>query len=223
MAPLLNKSLSGFAFALSAVVLLLIGTHVAHAPAQTALEACSPEVQNDAAASADPEIHVAPEQDAAQQALASYLARRFTIAAEAAGRIVAAAWRAGEDSGLDPLLLLAMISVESRFNPFAESALGAKGLMQIIPKYHQDKLEALGGEAVVLDPETNIRLGAQILQEYVLRAGTLEAALQFYNGAASDPSAQYAQKILAERTRLEAAAYPEFRHAALTFNNTKGS
>ena len=219
MAPLVNKSLSGFAFALSAAVLLLIGTDVAHAPAQPALEACSAEPGMDAAANVEP----APEQDAVQQALASYLSRRFTIAAEAAGRIVAAAWRAGEDSDLDPLLLLAMISVESRFDPFAESALGAKGLMQIIPKYHHDKLDALGGEAAVLDPETNIRLGAQILQEYVVRAGTLEAALQFYNGAASDPSGQYAQKILAERSRLEAAAYPQFRHAALALNNTKGS
>ena len=219
MAPLLNKSLSGFAFALSAVVLLLIGTHVAYAPARTVFAACNPAPGLEPAAVNDP----SPEPDPVQQAIATYLSRRFTIAAEAAGEIVAAAWSAGEDSGLDPLLLLAMISVESRFNPFAESALGAKGLMQIIPKYHQDKLDALGGEAVVLDPETNIRLGAQILQEYVLRAGTLEAALQFYNGAASDPSAQYAQKILAERTRLEAAVYPAFRHAALAFNNTKGS
>src|SRR3954469_7603328 len=185
MAPLLNKSLTGFAFALSTAVLLLIGTHVAHAPAQTALEACSPEAKNDAAASADPQTPAAPEQDAAQQALASYLARRFTIAAEAAGRIVAAAWRAGDDSGLDPLLLLAMISVESRFNPFAESATGAKGLMQIIPKYHLETLAALGGAEVVLEPEANILAGAQILQQYVYRTGTLEAGLQSYNGAKS--------------------------------------
>jgi soluble lytic murein transglycosylase-like protein len=220
MASLLNKSLSGFALVLSAAVLMLIGTHVAQAPALPAFAACTPAPGPEPAAVND----ASPQPDAVQQALAAYLSRRFTIAAEAAGDIVAAAWSAGEDSGLDPLLLLAMISVESRFNPFAESALGAKGLMQIIPKYHQDKLEALGGDAAVLDPETNIRLGAQILREYVARTGTLEAALQFYNGAASDASGQYAQKILAERGRLEAAAYPQFRHAALAPSNyTKGS
>lgn len=215
---MLNKSLSGFAFALSAALLLLAGIPVAHAPAEPALAACRAAPANDATRdeSGPP--------DPVQQTLASYLSRRFTIAAEAAGRIVAAAYRAGDDSGLDPLLLLAMISVESRFNPFAESPLGAKGLMQIIPRYHLDKLEALGGEAMVLDPEANIRVGAEILREYVVRTGTLEAALQSYNGAAADASAQYAQKILAERTRLEAAAYPDLKHAALMpFNNTKGS
>jgi soluble lytic murein transglycosylase-like protein len=213
------KSLSAFAFALSAALVLLMGMRPAHAPAEPAGAACSAPAAPQAGTDPAP----AEQPDAVQRTLASYLARRYTIAAEAARRIVAAAYRAGEDSGLDPLLLLAVISVESRFNPFAESALGAKGLMQIIPKYHLDKLEALGGEEMVLDPEANIRAGAQILREYVARAGTLEAGLQFYNGAATDASAQYAQKILTERSRLEEAAYPAFRHAALTLNNTKGS
>jgi hypothetical protein len=75
--------------------------------------------------------------------------------------------------------------------------------MQIIPKYHRAKLEALGGEEAVLDPESNILLGARILQEYVYRTGTLEGGLQFYNGAFWDGSAQYAQKVMAERERLE--------------------
>jgi hypothetical protein len=105
--------------------------------------------------------------------------------------------------GLDPLLVLAVISVESRFNPIAESVMGAKGLMQIIPKYHLDKLREAGGEDAVLDPESNIQVGTRILQEYVYRTGTLEAGLQFYNGALRDNSAQYAHKVLAERARLE--------------------
>jgi soluble lytic murein transglycosylase-like protein len=214
----LNKSLSASAFSLSAALLLLAGTPAAHAPAEPAL-ACNAPSEGEAGA-----VHEAAEQpDRVQQTLASYLSRRFTIAAEAAGRIVTFAYRAGEDSGLDPLLLLAMISVESRFNPFAESALGAKGLMQIIPKYHLEKLEAFGGAEMVLDPEANIRVGAEILREYVGRTGTLEAGLQFYNGAAADPSGQYAQKILAERSRLEAAVYPDLRRAAMTLNNTQGS
>jgi soluble lytic murein transglycosylase-like protein len=80
--------------------------------------------------------------------------------------------------------------------------MGAKGLMQIIPKYHQAKLVGFGGEQALWDPEANIFLGAQILQEYVYRSGTLEAGLQYYNGALSDSSAQYAQKVMAERGRL---------------------
>jgi soluble lytic murein transglycosylase-like protein len=96
-----------------------------------------------------------------------------------------------------------VISIESRFNPIAESVMGAKGLMQIIPKYHLDKLRAAGGEDAVLDPESNIHVGTRILQEYVHRTGTLEAGLQFYNGAWRDASAHYAHKVMAERDRLE--------------------
>ena len=140
--------------------------------------------------------------DAPQQALVSHLARRYSIASQVTERMVAAAYRAAAEVGLDPLLVLAVISVESRFNPIAESVMGAKGLMQIIPKYHLDKLHAAGGEDAVFDPERNIHVGARILQEYVYRTGTLEAGLQYYNGAWRDNSAQYAQRVLAERARL---------------------
>jgi soluble lytic murein transglycosylase-like protein len=141
--------------------------------------------------------------DAAQQALIDHLSKRFFIAAGATERMVAAAHAAAQEVGLDPLLLLAVISVESRFNPIAESGMGAKGLMQIIPKYHLDKLRAAGGEDAVFDPESNIHVGARILQEYVYRTGTLEAGLQFYNGAFRDGSAAYARKVMAERERLQ--------------------
>jgi len=140
--------------------------------------------------------------DRSQAVLSRYLSRRFLIANEATQRMVGAAYDAARDVGLDPLLLLAVISVESRFNPIAESVMGARGLMQIIPKYHQAKLVGLGGEAALWDPEANIRLGALILQEYVSRTGTLEAGLQYYNGAFWDGRALYAQKVLAERARL---------------------
>jgi soluble lytic murein transglycosylase-like protein len=141
--------------------------------------------------------------DATQQVLVEHLSKRFFIAPAVTERMVAAAHRAAAEVGLDPLLVLAVISIESSFNPIAESVMGAKGLMQIIPKYHLDKLRAAGGEPAVFDPESNIHIGTRILQEYVYRTGTLEAGLQFYNGALRDGSAQYAYKVLAERMRLE--------------------
>ena len=140
--------------------------------------------------------------DRSQAVLSRYLSRRFLIAGEATERMVSAAYSAARDVGLDPLLLLAVISVESRFNPIAESVMGAKGLMQIIPKYHRAKLVDLGGEAALWDPEANIRLGALILQEYVARTGTLEGGLQYYNGAFWDGRALYSQKVMSERARL---------------------
>jgi soluble lytic murein transglycosylase-like protein len=169
----------------------------AMAPDVGALAACAPDDEESTSTAIQVEL------DATQQALASHLSRRFFIAGAATERMVAAAHRAAEQVGLDPLLVLAVIAIESRFNPIAESVMGAKGLMQIIPKYHLDKLRAAGGEDAVFDPESNIHVGARILQEYVHRTGTLEAGLQQYNGAWRDNSAQYAHKVMAERDRLE--------------------
>ncbi|MEA3195624.1 MAG: hypothetical protein QOD26_3957 [Betaproteobacteria bacterium] len=162
------------------------------------------------------------EVDPAQQLLTDYLARRFSIAAAPTAVVVGTAYRAAEQSGLDPLLVLAVISIESRFNPIAESVMGAKGLMQIIPKYHRARLLEHGGEDAVLDPESNILVGTKILQEYVYRTGTLEAGLQTYNGASRDETGQYSQRVLAERLRLEQVlrAARASRTVAL---NTKGT
>jgi len=106
---------------------------------------------------------------------------------------------------LDPLLILAVMAVESSFNPIAESVMGAKGLMQVIPQYHQDKLRSpQGGELNVLDPETNILVGAKVLREYASRTGNdLAAALGLYAGAGPAPDNPYASKVLTERQRLE--------------------
>jgi soluble lytic murein transglycosylase-like protein len=146
------------------------------------------------AAAAEATQPLAPAVEPSQQILVEHLSRRYYIAADATRQMVGAAYRAAREVGLDPLLVLAVI---------AESVMGAKGLMQIIPKYHRAKLDQFGGEQAVLDPESNILVGSRILQEYVYRTGTLEAGLQFYNGAFWDGSAQYAQKVMAERGRLE--------------------
>jgi hypothetical protein len=138
-------------------------------------------------------------------ALVDYVSRRYRVASSATEQLVGAAYDAGEQVGLDPLLILAVMAIESRFNPIAESGMGAKGLMQVIPKYHQDKLSDHGGEGAVLDPITNILIGARILKEYIRRTGSLEAGLQFYNGALADTTSQYSQKVIAELERLQEA------------------
>jgi hypothetical protein len=139
------------------------------------------------------------------QVLVNYLSRRYRIAPDVTEQFVGAAYDAGEQVGLDPLLILAVMAVESRFNPIAESVMGAKGLMQVIPKHHLDKLVEHGGEGAVLDPLINIPVGARILKEYIRRTGSLEAGLQFYNGALADPSSRYAQKVIAEKERIQQA------------------
>ena len=185
---------------ITAAALLLAGSGDALAPksAPATVASCpAPTLEADPA-------HVAPPlADPQEVALASHLSRRFYIAFEASEQVVSASFRAAREVGLDPLLVLAVIAVESRFNPVAESVMGAKGLMQIIPRYHREKLADLGGDAAVLDPESNIYVGAKILQEYVHRMGSLEGGLQYYNGALRDGTAGYAAKVMAERQRLE--------------------
>ncbi len=139
------------------------------------------------------------------RALINYVSRRYRIAPDVIEQFVGAAHDAGRQVGLDPLLILAVMAVESRFNPVAESLVGAKGLMQVVPRHHLDKLLEHGGEEAVLDPMINIPVGARILKEYIRRTGSVEAGLQFYNGSLADPSSQYAQKVIAERERLQQA------------------
>jgi hypothetical protein len=140
------------------------------------------------------------------RAVAGYLARKYRVSTLAIEPLVHAAQEAGAEVGLDPLLILAVTAVESRFNPFAESVMGAQGLMQVIPKFHQDKLEAHGTDRVgLLDPRTNIHIGARVLKESIARMGSLESGLQQYAGALDDAEAQYAAKVMAEKARLEQA------------------
>ena len=137
-----------------------------------------------------------------QRAVSEFIAKRYRVAQDAISGFVATAYRAGTERKVDPLLILAVMAVESRYNPVAESNMGAKGLMQVIPKFHVDKLLAHGGETALLDPHVNIQVGAQILREYLRRFGETETALQMYAGAFDEPNSAYAFKVLAERARL---------------------
>ncbi len=139
-----------------------------------------------------------------QQAVAEYIARRYRVADDAIAGFVALAYRAGEAYRVDPLLILAVMAIESRYNPVAESVMGARGLMQVIAKYHPEKLEPHGGDQALLEPAVNIRVGAQILREYQRRFGDTETALQMYAGALDEPTSQYATKVFAEKARLDA-------------------
>jgi len=152
-------------------------------------------------------IQVGSESGAARQqrAAVEFIAKRYRVAPDAIAGFVATAYRAGNDWKVDPLLILAVMAIESRYNPVAESNMGARGLMQVIPKFHLEKLLEHGGESALLDPHVNIQVGAQILREYMRRFGETETALQMYAGAFDEPNSTYAFKVLAERARLEQA------------------
>ena len=137
------------------------------------------------------------------QAVAHAIAKRYRIAQPASDDIVRIAERSATAAGVDPMLVLAMIAIESGFNPYAESTFGAQGLMQIITKFHTDKFEQTADGSALLDPETNIRVGVQILREYRRRTGNLADALKLYGGESDSSGVGYASKVLAEMERLE--------------------
>lgn len=82
---------------------------------------------------------------------------------------------------LAPELVLAIIHVESYFQPVASSSAGAQGLMQIMPFW---KREIGRGSDDLFDPATNLRYGCTIFRHYLDREkGNIDRALQRYNGA----------------------------------------
>jgi soluble lytic murein transglycosylase-like protein len=152
-------------------------------------------------AAAHPAAHGPREQ---VEALAALIGKKYRISPKVGRELIGTAYREGARTGVDPLLIIAVMAVESRFNPIAESGAGAMGLMQVIPGFHKEKLEAGGGDPV-FDPHANIRLGAKVLQEYIKRAGNEAAGLQLYNGSGDDATNAYANKVFAERQRLQQA------------------
>lgn len=140
------------------------------------------------------------------QGLRSYLSRKYRIASSVAGALVRMAFAVGKERHVDPQLLLAVIAIESRYNPFVESSVGAQGLMQVMGRVHREKLQAHGGPAAIFNPSVNIRIGAQILSDCIRRRGSIEGGLACYVGASGPSDGGYGASVLAERRRIALAS-----------------
>jgi hypothetical protein len=142
-----------------------------------------------------------------QKYVTEWLSRRYRVAGDAANMLVSTAYTTAHEIKLDPLLILAVMAIESGLNPFAESPMGAQGLMQVMSKVHSDKFEEVGGSQAALNPVANIRVGALILKDYVTRTGSVEGGLKTYVGAgAFADDSGYGNKVLAEYHRLKQVA-----------------
>ena len=140
-----------------------------------------------------------------QARLALWISRRYRVAPEPVSALVREAWEAGQRARLDPTLILAIMAIESRFNPFAQSPVGAQGLMQVMTRVHDDKYESFGGSHAAFDPVTNLRVGVQVLKESIARGGSLAEGLRHYVGAALlENDGGYASKIISEQTHMRA-------------------
>jgi hypothetical protein len=148
--------------------------------------------------------HSLPKQ---QAAVAFWLSKKYMVAPEPLSALVAEAYEVGQRAKLDPTLILAVMAIESRFNPFAQSPVGAQGLMQVMTKVHVEKYDNFGGKLAAFDPVTNLRVGVKVLQECIKRAGSIEGGLRYYVGAANLASdGGYAAKVMSEYARLEMVA-----------------
>jgi len=128
-----------------------------------------------------------------QAAVAYWLSKKYNIAPEPLSALVAEAFETGSRAKLDPTLILAVMAVESGFNPFAQSSVGAQGLMQVMTKIHSDKYMGFGGKLAAFDPVSNLRVGA----------GSIEGGLKLYVGAGNmEDDGGYTAKVLAEHNRL---------------------
>lgn len=142
-----------------------------------------------------------------KQRVASWISKRYRIAGKASNLFVTTAYKTAFELGLDPHLILAVMAVESRFNPYAESSVGAQGLMQVMSKVHADKFEDHGGIQYALDPVVNIKVGSKILKDYVKQKGSIELALKSYVGAAAmSHDGGYGSRVLTEYRKLKAIA-----------------
>lgn len=142
-----------------------------------------------------------------QMVVSQWISRRYRVASDATHMLVSEAYKNAQKLELDPLLILAVAAIESGFNPFAESAVGAQGLMQVMSKVHRDKFREHGGVHAALDPVTNIKVGSAILKDYVKRGGSVEAGLKRYVGAAAFATdSGYGSRVLAEYRRLQEVA-----------------
>jgi hypothetical protein len=143
-----------------------------------------------------------------QQAnLAYWLSKKYRVAPEPLSALVSEAYDVGPANQIEPTLILAVMAVESGFNPFAQSHVGAQGLMQVMTKVHEQKYQGFGGALAAFDPVANVRVGVNVLKECINRAGSIEGGLKLYVGAGNMKDDQgYASKVMAENGRLQQVA-----------------
>ena len=141
-----------------------------------------------------------------QAAVTQWLSRKYRVAPEPLGALVAEAFAVGAKVRLDPTLILAVMAIESRFNPYAQSPVGAQGLMQVLTRVHTDKYDDYGGAMAAFDPLSNLRVGVKVLQDCIKQAGSVEGGLRLYVGAVTTDGSGYINKVMAEHLRIQSVA-----------------
>ncbi len=143
----------------------------------------------------------------AQRNIVTYVSKAYRVGFDEAARYVTTAYQVAEEHKVDPLLVVAIMSIESSFNPVAQSHAGAQGLMQVLTRVHPEKFRPFGGVGSAFDVYANLYVGTRIIGEYLAREGSTQGALKSYVGAAlmSDDSG-YGFKVMSQMERFRAVS-----------------
>lgn len=127
------------------------------------------------------------------------------VSAEDAERIVAAVHRSSQEQNLNPAWIFKIIQAESTFNPKARSHMNARGLMQIIVKWHPKEVS----KRDIHDIDVNIDAGTRIVRKYLDQcSGNMRCAMRKYNGSRGD---RYYAKV--NNMRMFGDPAPEMNYA----------
>lgn len=142
-----------------------------------------------------------------QKLLAKVISDQYGISSDKALNVVKTAYQVSSQNNIDPIVLLSITAVESKFNDKARNRSGAVGLVQAMPSAHPEKIKDIKKRGNSLyDIQENLNLGAKIYSECLEKAnGNQKQALQRYNGSVKDKKQLYAKKVLLAMTPFKKA------------------
>lgn len=136
--------------------------------------------------------------------LTNYISSNYKVSETEANEIVSSTYQQSLEKGVDPILVLSLIEVESAFNKNVKSKYGAVGLTQILPKSHPEEIaQSKTISKNISDVKANIFVGVNVLKKYLtLQKGNMVLALQAYNGSLKDKKTKYYKKIAEKQANL---------------------
>lgn len=140
-----------------------------------------------------------------QQASAAwvYKQNRKCFSTTYIANIVDKTYRFAQQNQLDPDLMLGMMRVESRFDAKAVSHANARGLMQVIPKWHREKIAG----RKIHNPSVGIEVGVKVYREYLTRAkGNHYVAMNLYSGGGGR---KYYRLVVKAKKEVQKAQYTQ--------------
>jgi hypothetical protein len=142
---------------------------------------------------------------AKQAAVANFLARKYNLAPAFTGALVLETNELSIKSKIPANLILAVISIESKFNPYVENQSGAQGLMQVMTQVHKKRYAEFGGNLAAFDPVSNLRVGVRILADCIkFKGGSIDEGLRYYLGSTpGEDDGGYVDKVHAEQAQLD--------------------